>query len=129
MDTLPYLCQDLITLELTRKNIPIKEAIQLTQQYQEKNILYSLLSSHRIDYLIHRYAPVLTCSVNPETGMDKSYAELYEESPEALIIFIKNSNYLEGILKSDILDLYRRYDALEIQVKQLDDYQNGRLNY
>jgi hypothetical protein len=128
MDTLPYLCEDLITLEISHKDIPIKEAVQLPQQYQENNFLYSLLSSHIIDYLIHRYARVLTCSINPIVGLDKSYAEMYEESPEALIKTIKDHG-LKDNLNEDIVDLYGRYDALEIQVKLLDDYQNGRLNY
>ena len=36
---------------------------------------------------------------------------------------------LEDNLTNDIKYLYAMYEQLEIQVKQLDDYQNGRLNY
>jgi hypothetical protein len=128
MNTLTYLCEDLITLEIKQVQIPTSEAIKKPTSYQVANYLFSLLSSETIAYLIHRYAPVLTCSVNPTTGLDKSYAELYEESPQGLICLIQ-SNKLQENLEADILDLYRMYDALEIQVKQLDDYQNGRLNY
>lgn len=128
MHTLTYLCEDLITLEIHKVKIPASEAIKQPTSYQVANHLYSLLSSDTIAYLIHRYASVLTCSVNPILGLDKSYAEMYEESPEALISLI-HDNQLKDNLEDDILDLYRRYDALEVQVKQLDDYQNGRLNY
>ena len=128
MKTLKYLCENVRTLEDSHVEIPIEEAIKNPIGYQVGELMYHLLSSETTSYLIHRYAPVLTCSLNPETGLDKSYAELYEESPEALIIFIKR-NKLEDNLTNDIKYLYAMYEQLEIQVKQLDDYQNGRLNY
>ena len=128
MNTLTYLCEDLITLEIKQVQIPTSEAIKKPTSYQVANYLFSLLSSETIAYLIHRYAPVLTCSVCPILGLDKSYAEMYEESPEGLICLIQDQN-LQDELESDINFMYTMHDALEIQVKQLDDYQNGRLNY
>ncbi len=128
MATLKYLCENLRTLDTSHVSIPIEQAIKNPIGYQEGELMYHLLSSETIAYLIHRYAPVSTCSVCPILGLDKSYAEMYEESPEGLICLIQDQN-LQDELESDINFMYTMHDALEIQVKQLDDYQNGRLNY
>jgi hypothetical protein len=128
MKTLKYLCENVRTLEDTHVEIPIEEAIKNPIGYQVGEHMYHLLSSDTTAYLIHRYAPVLACSVNPSIGLDKTYVELYAESPEALISLIQD-NKLEDNLNADIRDMYAMYEKLEIQVKQLDDYQNGRLDY
>jgi hypothetical protein len=125
MGTLTYEKTDIVTQQKSIIEVPIKDAIREPITFANSDSTFRLLSSALPAYLVHRYAPMLHCSVN---NTEKTYAEMYNESPEELIIYIKHNNLLDA-LDNDIQDMYRQYDALEIQVKQLDDYQNGRLNY
>lgn len=128
MDTLPYQKTIVATNTVTIVDVPIGQAIKEPIAYATPDSTYRLLSSALPAYLIHRYAPMLTCSVNPEMGINETYAELYVQSPTELIDLI-NSKGLLRHLEEDIQAMYAMYDKLEVQVKQLDDYQNGRLNY
>jgi len=104
--------------------LDIREGINNPMCFVNRNgSEWSLLSSYISLYLIHRYAPFMHFVIQaPET----TYADMYKEDPQSLVEYIYSLGLHDTLVK-DVEALYKMTDDLEIQVKELNDYQSGNV--